>query len=411
MDLRTHWVTPAVYTAQQVIAKRLGGSLVLSHNSQRVSYSFKSKLCSDDDHTLTCPIEELPQSVNGTSVYNSSAANHSSLNTSDNVAQAFNGLNIYGPGPAYVGKPNTSSAPANVPFSANGTRFNNPAYYTLNDGRVFFAGNVGGQNHSPRGGPSFGSYPSSPYVQHPIQQNGNTPPANSHAGVWNSASQQQQQQQPADVPDLAAPRRTSLSSTEETGPQTPFFSAHAQAYYPKITVPDNSPQTWATPSPQQLGQSVPVQAQPLWRDSEGKQYILKDLDAICQDEPAIPRPIPAIFSDDKARGTLETSLENKNHTTNVYIRGLHPNTTDDMLIAYGARFGSISSAKSMIDQHTGLCKGYIWRMVCFSETANHWSDLASSSIRATLTEKTAFAASSIGAMKPSGRGFETTVPS
>ena len=74
-------------------------------------------------------------------------------------------------------------------------------------------------------------------------------------------------------------------------------------------------------------------------------------------EPAIPRPIPAIFSGERGRGTLERSLQNPLNTTNVYIRGLHPNTTDDMLHAYGERFGKISSAKSMLEQDTGNCKG------------------------------------------------------
>ena len=230
---------------------------------------------------------------------------------------------------------------------------NNPTYYTLNDGRVFVAGNPGGQNGFQRGGAPYSMQHQPHYSGLAGPQHGNAPSqGNVHGAVWNGG------QQSAEVPDLAVPRRTSLSSNEENGPQTPFFGAHATGFYPRIAVPDNSPQTWNTPSPQQLGQPFAAhQAQPLWRDSEQKQYIVKDLDAICAEDPAIPRPIPAIFSDDKARGTLETSLENKNHTTNVYVRGLHPNTTDEMLVAYGSRFGLISSAKSMIDQQTGLCKG------------------------------------------------------
>ena len=268
---------------------------------------------------------------------------------------------MYSPGPTYIGKPHNGSVATAIPQPPNGVRMNQPTYYALNDGRVFVAGNPTGQGGYQRGGPPFNLQQQAPYNAVSSPQNGNAPQLNAQGGVWNGGQQQQQQQQQqsAEVPDLAPPRRTSLSSNEENGPQTPFFGAHTANFYPRISVPDNSPQTWGTPSPQQLGQSLAVQAQPLWRDSEQKQYIVKDLDGICSENPAIPRPIPAIFSDDKARGTLETSLENKNHTTNVYIRGLHPDTTDEMLVAYGVRFGMISSAKSMIDQQTGLCKGWV----------------------------------------------------
>ena len=278
------------------------------------------------------------------------------MNGTDALAHAFGNLNVYSPGPTHI-RPNNNTIPAAMQHPANGARMNNPTYYTLNDGRVFVAGNPNGQTGFQRGGTPYSLQQQPQYGGIPGPQNGNGPPQGSHqSAAWNGG--QPQHQQPAEVPDLAAPRRASLSSNEENGPQTPFFGAHATTFYPRITVPDNSPQTWATPSPQQLGHSLAVhQAQPLWRDSEQKQYIVKDLDAICSEDPAIPRPIPAIFSDDKARGTLETSLENKNHTTNVYIRGLHPNTTDEMLVAYGSRFGMISSAKSMIDQQNGLCKG------------------------------------------------------
>lgn len=161
-------------------------------------------------------------------------------------------------------------------------------------------------------------------------------------------------QQTLDLPDLG--RRNSLSSNEEYGPRTPFFQAQSLGPAGKMVVPDNSPQTWTPPSIHHLGHSMNGSPRQLWRESNG--YVVVDYDAICTATPIIPHPIPAIFSGDKSRGTLETSLENKNRTTNVYIRGLHPDTTDDMLNAYGSRFGLIESAKSMIDQHTGLCKGF-----------------------------------------------------
>ena len=73
-------------------------------------------------------------------------------------------------------------------------------------------------------------------------------------------------------------------------------------------------------------------------------------------EPIIPRAIPAPSSPLKP---LDRALENQRGETNVYIRGLLPETTDEMLEGWGARFGDIKSSKSIIDHNTGLCKGYV----------------------------------------------------
>lgn len=156
------------------------------------------------------------------------------------------------------------------------------------------------------------------------------------------------------VPELAPPRRNSFSSNEENGPRTPFIGAsHPNDAHPKVVF-GGSPLTWTTPSPHQLNACPP----PLQiAKSPTGQYYFTDLNAICLQEPAIPKPIPAIFSGEKGRGTLEKSLQNNLNTTNVYIRGLHPNTTDEMLHSYGVRFGKIISAKSMLEQETGNCKG------------------------------------------------------
>ena len=76
-------------------------------------------------------------------------------------------------------------------------------------------------------------------------------------------------------------------------------------------------------------------------------------------EPAIPRAIPAPSSPLKP---LDRALENQRGETNVYIRGLLPETTDENLEAWGSRFGDIKSSKSIIDLNTGLCKGYACRL-------------------------------------------------
>lgn len=68
----------------------------------------------------------------------------------------------------------------------------------------------------------------------------------------------------------------------------------------------------------------------------------------------IPHAVPAVSS----RKTLQESFDNPSGTTNVYIRGLHPDTTDGMLLAYASRFGKVQTSKAIIDNQTGACKGY-----------------------------------------------------
>ncbi|KAL8610123.1 hypothetical protein ACOMHN_024589 [Nucella lapillus] len=44
--------------------------------------------------------------------------------------------------------------------------------------------------------------------------------------------------------------------------------------------------------------------------------------------------------------------------TNLYIRGLSPNTTDKDLVSLCQQYGTITSTKAIIDQTTNKCKGY-----------------------------------------------------
>ncbi len=90
------------------------------------------------------------------------------------------------------------------------------------------------------------------------------------------------------------------------------------------------------------------------------EYVVKDFWALTQQAPAIPAPVPAIHSgQDGGRGSLDKILDNRNGTTNVYIRGLQPNTTDAMLEGYGRRFGAIASQKAIIEMSTNACKGLV----------------------------------------------------
>ncbi|KAL2787163.1 hypothetical protein BJX66DRAFT_346324 [Aspergillus keveii] len=86
-------------------------------------------------------------------------------------------------------------------------------------------------------------------------------------------------------------------------------------------------------------------------------YILQDLESLVQQEPAIPRAVPAMWTNPTDL-TLAKCLENREGITNVYIRGFLPETTDEMLHAYASRFGKIDRCKAIIDLDTGLCKGF-----------------------------------------------------
>jgi hypothetical protein len=157
----------------------------------------------------------------------------------------------------------------------------------------------------------------------------------------------------AEMPALMTPRRDSISSNENDLPGTPYTGYGV--YRNSTTVMDRSPSGVfthsATPSPSQMSHPYALaqmgKAQPLTT-------LPPHLMILLQQDPAIPRAIPAPQSPLKP---LDRSLENKNGETNVYIRGLLPETTDEMLHAWGSRFGDIQSSKSIIDLKTNLCKG------------------------------------------------------
>ncbi|KAH6614198.1 hypothetical protein C7974DRAFT_320801 [Boeremia exigua] len=160
-----------------------------------------------------------------------------------------------------------------------------------------------------------------------------------------------------DMPSLMTPRRDSMSSNENDIPGTPFGSGGMYRYANGATIMDRSPSAVytnsATPSPSQLAHPYQLVA-PIQ-----KQQVMPTLPphllALVHQEPPIPRAIPAPSSPHKP---LDRSLENKTGETNVYIRGLLPETTDDMLHGWGKRFGDIQSSKSIIDLKTNLCKGF-----------------------------------------------------
>lgn len=159
-----------------------------------------------------------------------------------------------------------------------------------------------------------------------------------------------------DMPSLMTPRRDSISSNENDVPGTPYTGNGIYRYGASAAIMDRSPSAIytnsATPSPSQLAHPYQLVA-PLQKQ-QSMPTLPPQLLALLHKEPPMPRAIPAPSSPLKP---LDRSLENKTGETNVYIRGLLPETTDEMLHAWGKRFGDIQSSKSIIDLKTNLCKG------------------------------------------------------
>jgi hypothetical protein len=154
-------------------------------------------------------------------------------------------------------------------------------------------------------------------------------------------------------------RRGSYSTTDESAPGTPFFGGMGlRDNGTHVTVLDRSP-IYSTPSPQLQNHHIAQHvAKPLPYNRNNT--VNADIDALLQQHPAIPAAVPAVFTPRENMRTLEQSLENRiPGNRNVYIRGLHPNTDDDTLSAYAARFGEVETSKAIIDTSTGACKGYV----------------------------------------------------
>ncbi|TKX19408.1 RNA recognition motif-containing protein 26 [Elsinoe australis] len=157
-----------------------------------------------------------------------------------------------------------------------------------------------------------------------------------------------------DMPSLITPRRESMSSAENDTPGTPNYSSYNPMTHGGVTILNRSPSgTYTTSTPSPLQMMFPG-GMPLGKVAE-VDTISPRLKILVTKEPAIPPAIPAPSSPLKP---LDRALENPRGETNVYIRGLMPETSDDMLENWGRRFGDIKSSKSIIDHTTGQCKGF-----------------------------------------------------
>ena len=72
--------------------------------------------------------------------------------------------------------------------------------------------------------------------------------------------------------------------------------------------------------------------------------------------PDIPPAIPSVYPD-PAYSNINNCIYNPKGTTNVYIRGLRPETSDDDLLHMVQQYGTIVSTKAIIDTQTKSCKG------------------------------------------------------
>lgn len=231
-------------------------------------------------------------------------------------------------------------------------------YLQMPDGQIMYAPGL-----APPGVPAFG-YGQNPDVHHsnaffnPYMQNGQAPfplpyglvpltpgrPATIHERPEHGVKE---------IPALD--NRRSSYSTNESAPTTPFFgSIAARDQASRVAVFDRS--TYTTPSPQQMISNAAIQhpkgfhAIPAMMD--------RDLDALLKKNPAVPAAVPAVFTPQENMKSLEQSLINHiPGNRNVYIRGLHPTTDDDLLYTFAERFGKVETSKAIIDTATGACKG------------------------------------------------------
>ncbi|KAM0298420.1 hypothetical protein ACHAPM_008490 [Fusarium culmorum] len=155
-----------------------------------------------------------------------------------------------------------------------------------------------------------------------------------------------------EVPGLEN-RRGSYSTTE-SAPATPFYGSWPPREHGPRVHSDRS--AYTTPSPHQLMVAHHAEAANKPKPSPASERVL---DELLEKNPRIPGAVPAVFTPAGHMKSLEQSLENRiPGNRNVYIRGLHPTTDDELLFHYAARFGNVETSKAIIDTATGACKGF-----------------------------------------------------
>ena len=241
------------------------------------------------------------------------------------------------------------SANGNTATNTAASKVNGQLLYQLSDGSYAYSGASPTQASFRPYAQQF-TWPPNYASQYQAGAFQNFPSSAASNGLSTPRSQQWASQGIPPVPELVEPRRTSWSSHDETSPQTPTFGPSQSFSY----MPGQSPAAYSTPSPMSASQAYYPH---IWKNPNGDVSII-DFWEVMNREPAIPEAVPALRSGpDGGRGTLDKILDNRDGTTNVYVRGLQPNTSDDMLAAYGARFGPVVSCKAIIEMSTNECKG------------------------------------------------------
>ena len=259
----------------------------------------------------------LAQGLQGMSVHDAGFGAHGRTNNMTTAAAPYGGMNI-----------NTGLAAS---FWAGGNQMMFP-------GAQSYVANTANQS------PSLYTPTAAQYVAHGYNQTHDNSPLSQG---WASS------QATGDIPTLITPRRDSISSNENDAPGTPSYLGYPNFAHGGVPVMTRSPSGTYTSTPSPLQMMTPYGVgMPKVPDSDSLPPALM---ALVSKDPAIPPAVPAPSSPLKP---LDRALENVRGETNVYIRGLLPETSDDMLKAYGERFGDIRSSKSIIDHGTGLCKGF-----------------------------------------------------
>jgi hypothetical protein len=130
------------------------------------------------------------------------------------------------------------------------------------------------------------------------------------------------------------------------------------------------------------------------------QPLEEDLVALLKENPPIPEAVPAVFTPPSHTKSIEQCLENRIHgNRNVYIRGLHPTTDDELLNRYASRFGKVEQSKAIIDTSTGACKGYVVSAMFMAKLADTFADLDLQSLPMSVTPRSASGPSIISATR------------
>jgi hypothetical protein len=155
---------------------------------------------------------------------------------------------------------------------------------------------------------------------------------------------------PREVPGLENRRGSYSTSATESTPATPFFGGTTERLNGGARVASER-SAYTTPSPREALSSFVHGAA-----VAGKPAADPEIELLLTQNPPIPTAVPAVWTEHIK--PLDHCLENRiQGNRNVYIRGLHPTTDDQLLASYAGRFGEIEQSKAIIDTATGACKG------------------------------------------------------